>query len=64
MQLSDVHIGGLIDKTFIKNLVQRVNKLEADVVVITGDLVDTNLIYAKEALNELKILNLNNVTFS
>lgn len=56
VQLSDVHIGGLIDKTFIKNLVQRVNKLEADVIVITGDLVDTNLIYAKEALNELKNL--------
>ena len=54
VQLSDIHIGGLIDKTFIKNLVNRVNKLEADIVVITGDLVDTNLIYAKEALDELK----------
>ncbi len=56
VQLSDIHIGGLIDKTFIKKLVERVNKLEADIIVITGDLVDTNLIYAKDALNELKNL--------
>ncbi len=54
VQLSDVHIGGLIDKEFISNLVKRVNKLEADIVVITGDLVDTNLKYAKDALDELK----------
>lgn len=54
VQLSDVHIGGLIDKEFISNLVKRVNKLNADVVVITGDLVDTKLEYAKEALDELK----------
>lgn len=55
-QLSDVHIGGLIDKEFIKNLVQDVNSLNPDVVVITGDLVDTKLEYAKDALNELKKL--------
>lgn len=56
VQLSDVHVGGLIDKEFISNLVKRVNKLEPDIVVITGDLVDTKLEYAKEALNELKNL--------
>ena len=56
VQLSDVHIGGLIDKDFISQLVKRVNKLNPDVVVITGDLVDTNLKYAKDALDELKKL--------
>ena len=54
VQLSDVHIGGLIDKTFIKSLVDKVNVLNADVVVITGDLVDTKLKSAKDALDELK----------
>lgn len=54
VQLSDVHIGGLIDKTFIANLAKRVNALKPDVVVITGDLVDTKLEFAKEALDELK----------
>lgn len=53
-QLSDIHIGGLIDKTFISDLVHNVNNLKADTVVITGDLVDTGLIYAKDALDELK----------
>lgn len=56
VQISDIHIGGLIDKSFIKSLVDKINILEADVVVITGDLVDTKLEFAKAALNELKNL--------
>ncbi|PHO09270.1 metallophosphoesterase [Malaciobacter canalis] len=56
VQISDVHIGGLVDKNFISSLVKTINTLNADIIVITGDLVDTNLIYAKEALNELKKL--------
>ncbi|QKF68585.1 membrane-associated metallophosphoesterase (YkuE domain) [Arcobacter venerupis] len=54
VQISDVHIGGLIDKEFIKSLVDKINILNADAVVITGDLVDTKLEYAIPALNELK----------
>lgn len=54
VQLSDVHIGGLVDKDFIANIVKRVNALNPDIVVITGDLVDVQLDYAKPALNELK----------
>lgn len=57
VQLSDVHIGGLIDEEFIKDLVKRVNQLNADVVVITGDLVDIALEYAKPALKQLQKLN-------
>ena len=57
VQLSDIHIGGLITKDFISNLVKKVNILNPDVVVITGDLVDTKLEYAKPALNELKNIN-------
>ncbi len=56
IQLSDIHIGGLVNKNFIHNLVEKVNKLNADIVVITGDLVDTKLDYAKDALDELKNL--------
>jgi predicted MPP superfamily phosphohydrolase len=56
IQLSDIHIGGLIDQDFISNLVKKVNSLNPDIIVITGDLVDTNLFYAKEALDELKNL--------
>ncbi len=59
VQLSDIHIGGLIDKEFIANLVKRVNALNPDVVVITGDLVDVKLDYAKPALDELKNIKSN-----
>jgi predicted MPP superfamily phosphohydrolase len=57
VQLSDIHIGGLIDKNFIHNIVQRVNVLKPDIVVITGDLVDIDIIRAKEILDELKNIN-------
>lgn len=53
VQLSDVHIGGLIDKDFITSMVNQVNTLDTDIVVITGDLIDTKLSYIKEAVNEL-----------
>nr|WP_298750028.1 metallophosphoesterase [uncultured Arcobacter sp.] len=56
VQLSDVHIGGLIDHDFIKNIVYKVNKLNADIVVITGDLIDTDINYIKDAVDELKNL--------
>ena len=54
IQISDIHIGGLINQKFIKNLVNRINILNGDIVVITGDLVDTKLEFAAPALNELK----------
>ena len=56
VQLSDIHIGGLIDAKFIKDLVSRVNILKPDLVVITGDMVDISINYAKPALDELKAL--------
>lgn len=53
IQLSDIHVGGLIEKDFIKNMVEKVNALNADLVVITGDLVDTKLGYIQDSINEL-----------
>ena len=63
VQLSDVHIGGLIEKDFIANMVTAVNHLEPDVVAITGDLIDTDLKYIKEALHELTKLSSTYGTF-
>jgi predicted MPP superfamily phosphohydrolase len=57
VQLSDIHVGGVVDAAFIRNIVQRVNDLHPDIVVITGDLVDVELSYAMRALDELKKLN-------
>lgn len=56
VQLSDIHIGGLIDDHFIKNMVNKVNGLKPDLVVITGDLVDIKIENALSALLELRNL--------
>ncbi len=39
-QLSDVHIGPMIGREWLEGIVARVNALEPDLIVITGDLVD------------------------
>lgn len=40
VQISDVHIGPTIKKSFLESVVKRINELEPDLVAITGDLVD------------------------
>ncbi len=40
VQLSDVHIGPTIGRSFLARVVEQVNALDPDIVVITGDLVD------------------------
>ncbi|XXF79004.1 metallophosphoesterase [Myxococcaceae bacterium GXIMD 01537] len=40
VQLSDIHVGPLIQRRFMDALVERCNALRPDVVCITGDLVD------------------------
>jgi len=40
VQLTDIHVGPTIGGAFIRDLVRRVNALEPDAIVITGDLVD------------------------
>ena len=54
VQISDLHIGGLIDQPFIKRAVSDINALKPDIVFITGDLIDTSLKYIKEAIKELE----------
>ncbi len=39
-QLSDIHIGPTIKRAWLQRIVNRVNSLEADMVAVTGDLVD------------------------
>ena len=39
-QISDIHVGPTIKRDFVEGIVERVNRLEADMVAITGDLVD------------------------
>ena len=39
-QISDLHVGPTIGRSFVEEVVRRVNALDADMVAITGDLVD------------------------
>ncbi len=40
VQISDLHIGPILGRAFTEQLVTRANALEADLVALTGDLVD------------------------
>ncbi len=39
-QISDIHVGPTIRRNYVEGIVAAVNKLEVDVIAITGDLVD------------------------
>ena len=40
VQISDIHIGPILDRRFATQLVERVNALAPDLIAVTGDLVD------------------------
>jgi len=40
VQITDLHIGKTLGKDFMDDVVKQINALDADIVVITGDLVD------------------------
>lgn len=59
VQLSDVHIGPVLQRRWLVDLVERANSAKPDLVCITGDLVDGKPQFigsAVEALNGLKSL--------
>lgn len=41
VMISDVHLGKNLHEKFLRGLVERINSLNADIVVIVGDLIDT-----------------------
>jgi hypothetical protein len=40
VQITDIHVSPTIKRPFVEGVVRRVNALEADIVALTGDLVD------------------------
>ncbi len=52
-QISDLHIGGLIDRDFVRDIVEKINAEEVDLVAITGDLIDTRIERNRDAVEEL-----------
>ncbi len=40
VQITDLHIGATVKRSFVEDVVRAVNKLDPDLIAITGDLVD------------------------
>ncbi|MDH3354127.1 MAG: metallophosphoesterase, partial [Chromatiales bacterium] len=57
VQLTDLHVGRTIKRTFIEDLVRRTNAMKPNIVVITGDLFDMNAEAIKNDLVPLQELN-------
>jgi uncharacterized protein len=56
-QISDIHVGPTIKRGFVEAIVERVNRLGADMVAITGDVVDgsvSDLAHHTEPLARLR----------
>ncbi len=53
VQISDMHIGGLIDEEFVAKTVETINALDVDFVVITGDLTDAPIGQIKQSVAHL-----------
>ncbi|MCX2716404.1 metallophosphoesterase [Helicobacter sp. MIT 21-1697] len=61
--LSDVHIGGLMEESKVKQIVKMTNELNADMIFLIGDIVDAPLKNVQNALKELKNLRANEGIF-
>lgn len=53
VQLSDIHIGGLIESSRVRDIVDRTNALNPDVIFLTGDIVDSPIEIVRDAVQEL-----------
>jgi predicted MPP superfamily phosphohydrolase len=62
-QLSDIHVGPTIRRGYIQRIVDAVNRLGADMVAITGDLVDGTVSELREHVAPLAGLRARHGTF-
>ncbi len=53
VQLCDLHIGGILGRDFVEQVVRHTNDLHPDVVAIVGDLVDGSVAKLRPALRPL-----------
>jgi len=56
VQITDLHVGPTIRTDFVRTIVSRVNALDADLVAITGDLVDGTVAHLREMVASLSKL--------
>jgi len=63
VQLCDLHVGGLLGRSFVERVVRTTNALEPDIVAIVGDLVDGTVEELRPALASLTELRARYGTF-
>lgn len=63
VQLTDIHVGPTIKHNYLKSIVDKVNSLGADIIVITGDLVDGTVAQLSQHVEVLSKLNSKHGTF-
>jgi len=63
--LTDIHLGQILGRSYSEELVQKVNNLNPDLVLISGDLLDERMRYviAQDSLSPLKGFNSKNGVF-
>lgn len=57
VHLSDLHIGAIHRKKYLEKVIQKTNSLNPDVVVITGDLVDSSTVIKNGILSSINNIN-------
>ncbi len=63
VQLSDVHVGASVKRPYVQAIVDAVNRLDADAVAITGDLVDGRVADLRDDVAPLADLRSRHGTF-
>jgi len=57
VQISDIHIGPMLDRRFSKLLVDRVDALKPDLIAVTGDLVDGRVSHLEDEVAPFRDLS-------
>jgi len=55
-QFSDIHVGPTVKREYLQTVVNEINKLKADLIAFTGDLVDGSVSYLKNDVEPCKDL--------
>ncbi len=46
VMISDLHLGTIFGKSFLRNVVNKINSLNPDIILIPGDIIDEDISYA------------------
>lgn len=56
VHLSDIHLGMMTSKAWLNSVINTVNQLEADIIVITGDIIDDDYHHVERFIPQMREL--------